>query len=73
VNYLPEYTDLFNEESAFFCPFTKEGIQQSVRAILQTRKETLVQMGRRGKQAVVETRNYPFLSAQLFEFLQSLC
>lgn len=72
VNYLPEYLNLFDQESAFFCAFTKEGIQQAVRQILRTGKEELLAMGHRGKQRVDETRNYGVLSKQLFEFLQSL-
>jgi len=72
LNYLPEYRALFDEESAFFCPFSKEGIRQAVRRILGTDSRELVAMGQKGKRLIDETRNYRVLSLRLFEFLQKL-
>jgi glycosyltransferase involved in cell wall biosynthesis len=72
INYLPEYTALFDGESAFFCAFETESIQGAVRQALGTSKAELIAMGRKGQETVRARRDYQVLSAQLYQFLQTL-
>jgi len=72
VNYLPEYTYLFNDESAFFCSFTKTDIQRAVKEILNTPKEKIFEMGMKGRKIVKEQRDYRVLSEKLYNFLTNI-
>ncbi len=69
INYLPEYTHLFNDESAFFCSLTKTDIQRAVKEILNTPKEKIFAMGMKGRKIVKEQRDYRVLSEKLYNFL----
>lgn len=72
INYLPEYACLFNDESAFFCSFTKTDIQRAVKEILNTPKEKIFEMGMKGKKIVKEQRDYRVLSEKLYNFLTNI-
>lgn len=70
VNYLPEYVSLFDNESAFFCNFTKESIKKTMREILAAPNNKLFEMGAKGKQVIKEQRDYKILSEKLYDFLE---
>ncbi|KAF0144502.1 MAG: group 1 glycosyl transferase [Nitrospirae bacterium] len=70
VNYLPEYVSLFDNESAFFCDFTKESIKKTMREILAAPNNRLFEMGAKGKQVIKEQRDYKILSEKLYDFLE---
>ena len=72
INALPEYTELFDPRSAFFCDFSPEAIQKKLVELMGTPREVLVQMGERGKALVAEKRNYQILAGDLFDFLQQV-
>lgn len=70
VNYLPEYVSLFDNESAFFCDFTKESIKKTMGEILAAPNNRLFEMGAKGKQVIKEQRDYKILSEKLYDFLE---
>lgn len=70
VNYLPEYVALFDDDSAFFCPFTQEGIRDAARQVIRTPRECLASMGERGRNVVSRKRNYAVLGHAVYEFLK---
>jgi len=72
VNHLPEYVSLFDNESAFFCDFTKESIKKTARDILSAPNNKLLEMGAKGKQIVKEQRDYRMLSEKLYNFLKTM-
>jgi len=72
INYLPEYTCLFNNESAFFCNFTKMDIQRAVKEILNTPKRKIFEMGIKGRKIVKGQRDYRVLSEKLYNLLKTM-
>lgn len=69
VNFLPEYVELFDEHTAFFCDFDKTSIQQSVWKILTMSKADVCNVGIKGKRRVFQERNYKILSENLLSFI----
>lgn len=72
INHLPDYDALFDEESAFFCEFTPDGIRDGVRQILASQSERLLAMGARGREIVRSRRDYAVLADTVYAFLGHL-
>jgi len=72
INYLPEYISLFDNESAFFCDFTRDSIRETVETALTLSKEKLFEMGMKGKHIVKNQRDYRVLSEKLHNFLKTM-
>ncbi len=70
LNGLPEYVNLFDENSAFFCDFEKNSITEAVNKILVIPKSRVREMGSLGRRIVMEKRDYRELSRNLYEFLK---
>ena len=72
INHLPEYSALFDENSAFFCSLTPEAIQDTVARILTLEGQKIRHMGEAGKRIVAEKRDYAVMAESLFRFLQMI-
>ena len=72
LNYLPEYTQLFDDRSAFFCQFDRAGIAEALRHANRCPVDELRQMGERGRQVILQQRNYQVLAHDLRQFLQGM-
>lgn len=70
INYLPEYVSLYDNGSAFFCDFTKDGIKKTMKEILNTPNNRLFEMGAKGREITREFRDYKILSEKLYNFLE---
>ncbi len=71
VNYLPEYTNLFDQDTAFFCEFTEEAIARTIGEVLQVGREKLRRMGALGRERIVAQRDYRVLAQQLHGFMET--
>ena len=69
INRLPEYTSLFDGQSAFLCLLTENDIQDAVTKILPMSRTQLRKMGVAGRQVVLAKRDYAVLAAELYRFL----
>lgn len=69
INYLPEYTSLFDHTVAFFCNFSPDSIKDASVKALAISKHQLVEMGINGKKIIIERRNYRNLACTLHSFV----
>ena len=69
---LPEHLALFDRDSGFFCPLSKEGIITQLLTIQSLDREVLIQMGLRGRQTVLAKRSYEVLAKDLHSFLKQI-
>jgi len=70
INRLPEYTSLFDHDSAFFCDFSKNSIKHCVSNISCLSKQEIMKKGSIGGDIVRSERDYRILSYKLFNFLK---
>jgi len=69
INHLPEYDSLFDDTCAFFCSPTEDSIGQAIKRMLDTDRETMGRMGKRGTSIVKQTRDYAIMARNLSEFI----
>ncbi|TNF65793.1 MAG: glycosyltransferase family 1 protein [Gammaproteobacteria bacterium] len=72
LNHIPEYDLLFNNTCAFFCEFNQQSIHKAIEKIVQLPKSQLVEMGKKGREIILEKRSYQTMAKSLIDFLQSL-
>ncbi len=70
INRLPEYTSLFDHDSAFFCDFSKDSIRDCIVNISRLSRQEIMQKGSIGRNIVKGERDYNELSFRLFNFLK---
>ena len=70
INRLPEYTSLFDHNSAFFCDFSKDSIRDCIANTSRLSKQEIMQKGNIGRNIVRSERDYGELSFRLFNFLK---
>jgi hypothetical protein len=70
INRLPEYTSLFDQDSAFFCDLNKESIKSCIAGIFHLSLRDIIKKGRTGYRIVRRKRDYEKMSSQLLKFLR---
>lgn len=68
MNHLPEYDQLFAEDTAFFCELGEESILEALQSILRMARPEIRQTGKRGQAAVKQARDYEVMAEELYGF-----
>ncbi len=72
MSYIPECEELFDESCGFFAHFNTSSIEDNFKRVLNTPKSTLIEMGRKGQERLIKSRNYKTISDSLYSFLEDI-
>ncbi|MDA0149390.1 hypothetical protein [Vibrio sp. LaRot3] len=72
INDLPEHQEVYDQSSAFFCPFNKQGVTNCLNDILNLSAKQIANVGYKGQKKVQQKRNYQTTGESIHQFISKI-